>query len=60
MENVTISVKRFEELLHKEAAYEMKKQDLKMGGYIPAIDRMLFGITEEKQEAEPEAEKDDF
>lgn len=56
MENVTISVKRFEELLHKEAAYEMKKQDLKMGGYIPAIDRMLFGITEEK----PEAEKDDF
>ena len=47
MENITISIRRFEELLYKEAAYEMKRQELKGDGYVSAIDRVLFQCPEE-------------
>lgn len=46
METITISVKRFEELLYKEAAYEMKRQELKNEGYVSMFDRVMFGIPE--------------
>lgn len=46
MENITISIKRFEELLYKEAAYEMKRQELKTEGFVSSIDKVLFGIPE--------------
>lgn len=47
MENVTISVKRFEELLYKEAAYEIKRAELQSAGYVSSLDRALFGLPEE-------------
>lgn len=47
METITISMRRFEELLYKEAAYEMKRQDLKASGYVTTIDKLLFGLYEE-------------
>ena len=47
METITISIRRFEELLYKEAAYEMKKQEVKQSGYASAIDRVLFQCPEE-------------
>ena len=56
MENVTISMKRFEELLHKEAAYEIKRAELQTAGYVSSLDRALFGLPEEPV---PAAE-DDF
>lgn len=46
MENITISIRRFEELLYKEAAYEMKRNELKKAGYVTEIDRVLFGVPE--------------
>ena len=46
MENITISIRRFEELLYKESAYEMKRNELKKAGYVTEIDRVLFGIPE--------------
>ena len=54
MENITITVKRFEELLYKEAAYEMKKQELKGDKYVSMLDRVLFGIPEEPAHTEEE------
>ena len=54
MENITISIKRFEELLYKEAAYEMKKQELKTEGFVSSIDKVLFGIPEEPAHTEEE------
>lgn len=50
MENITISMRRFEELLYKEAAYEMKRQELKRAGYVSEIDRVLFQCPEEPAE----------
>ena len=47
MENITISIRRFEELLYKEAAYEMKKKELMGDKYVSMLDRVLFGIPEE-------------
>lgn len=46
MENITISIRRFEELLYKEAAYEMKRNELKRAGYMSELDRVLFGVPE--------------
>ena len=54
-ETITISIKRFEELLYKEAAYEMKRQELQGAGYVPMMDRVMFGIPET-----PAPEEDDF
>lgn len=59
MENITITVKRFEELLYKEAAYEMKRAELQTAGYVSMLDRVLFGIPEEPA-GEPEPPADDF
>lgn len=56
MENITISIKRFEELLYKEAAYEMKRQELQDAGYVSMMDRVMFGIPE----TPAPAEEDDF
>ena len=56
MENITISIRRYEELLYKEAAYEMKKQELMGDKYVSMLDRVLFGIPAEPA---PVAE-DDF
>ena len=50
MENITISIRRFEELLYKEAAYEMKRQELKQSSYASAVDRVLFSVPEEPAE----------
>lgn len=50
MKEITISMNRLEELLYKEAAYEMKRNELKRAGYVTEIDRVLFGITEEPAE----------
>ena len=44
MENITISIRRFEELLYKEAAYEMKRQELKQSDYTAELDRVLFSV----------------
>ena len=55
METITISIKRFEELLYKEFAYEMKRQELKASGFVATTDKLLFGLTEEPAHAE-----DDF
>lgn len=49
MENVTISVKRFEELLYKEASYEIKRAELQSAGYVSSLDRALFGLPEKPQ-----------
>lgn len=57
MENITISMRRFEELLYKEAAYEMKRRELKQSGFVSMIDGMLFGVSKEAEK--PEAD-DDF
>ena len=59
MENITISIKRFEELLYKEAAYEMKRNELKRASYVPEIDRVLFGVPEESTNV-PQQPADDF
>lgn len=53
MGNITIPIKRFEELLYKEAAYEMKRQELKASGYMGTTDKVLFGLCEEPAETEP-------
>lgn len=58
MENITISIRRFEELLYKEAAYEMKRQELMQAGFVATVDKVLFGISEVTGEPEPPA--DDF
>ena len=55
MEMVEIPMQRFEELLRKEASYEMKKQELKRSSYVSEIDRVLFQCWEESASAE-----DDF
>lgn len=55
MEFVEITMARFQELLYKEAAYEMKKQELKRSSYVSEIDRVLFQHFEESAPAE-----DDF
>ena len=47
MENITISMRRFEELLYKEAAYEMKRNELKLSGYVSTVDKVLFQCPEE-------------
>ena len=47
METITISIRRFEELLYKEAAYEMKRQELKQAGYASSVDKVLFQCAEE-------------
>lgn len=57
MENITISMRRFEELLYKEAAYEMKRNELKQSGFVGHVDGVLFGVSKEAEE--PEAD-DDF
>lgn len=54
MENITISIRRFEELLYKEAAYEMKRQELMRVGFVSTIDRVLFQCPE-KPKPEPAA-----
>ena len=58
MENITISIRRFEELLYKEAAYEMKKQELKQSNYQSELDRVLFGIPAKPKGCE--APEEDF
>lgn len=62
MENITISIRRFEELLYKEAAYEMKRQELKHAGFVANVDSVLFGVPIPPQgcEANAEAADDDF
>ena len=60
METITISIKRFEELLYKEAAYEMKRQELMRDGFVSTIDRILFGIPERPQGCEATVADDDF
>ena len=57
MGNITISIRRFEELLYKEAAYELKRQELKASGFVSTIDKLLFGISEEPTSCEAD---DDF
>ena len=57
MENITISMRRFEELLYKEAAYEMKRNELKQSGFVGLVDKVLFQCPEEPVEAPAE---DDF
>ena len=55
MENITISIKRFEELLYKEAAYEMKVHEIMTTTcYVSEVDRVLFSVPEKP--VEPEAE----
>ncbi len=44
MENITISMRRFEELLYKEVAYEMKRQALMKDGYVSEVDKLLFSV----------------
>ena len=46
METITISIRRFEELLYKEAAYEMKRNELKKASFVTEVDRVLFGVPE--------------
>lgn len=55
VEYVEIPMQRFEELLRKEAAYEMKRQELRQTGYISTLDKVLFQCWEESASAE-----DDF
>ena len=55
MKEITITMNRLEELLYKEAAYEMKRNEMKKASYISEIDRVLFGDPEE-----PAAADDDF
>lgn len=55
MENITISMRRFEELLYKEAAYEMKVHEIMTTTcYVSEVDRVLFSVPEKP--VEPEAE----
>ena len=56
MKEVTITLNRFEELLYKEAAYEMKRMEVKNSSYASDIDKLLFGDTEKVAESE----EDDF
>ena len=44
MENITISMKRFEDLLHKEAAVERKREALTKDGYVSEVDKLLFNV----------------
>ena len=44
MENITISMRRFEELLYKEVAFEMKRESLKKEGYVSEVDKLLFNV----------------
>lgn len=46
MKEITITMNRLEELLYKEAAYEMKRNELKKAGYVTEVDRVLFGVPE--------------
>ena len=39
-------MRRFEELLYKEVAYEMKRNELQKAGYVTEVDRVLFGVPE--------------
>ncbi len=58
MGTITISMERFEELLRKEFAYDLKKQELELhyglDGYVSETDRVLFEIGKK-----PEAPADD-
>ena len=47
MKEITITMNRLEELLYKEAAYEMKRNELKKAGFVSEIDRVLFSVHEE-------------
>ena len=46
MKEITITMNRLEELLYKEAAYEMKRNELKKASFVTEIDRVLFGVPE--------------
>lgn len=55
MKEITITMNRLEELLYKEAAYEMKRNELKKAGFVSEIDIVLFSVHEE-----PSKVADDF
>lgn len=59
MKEITITMNRLEELLYKEAAYEMKRNELKKAGFVTQLDRVLFGVSEESTDV-PKAPADDF
>lgn len=46
MKEITITMHRLEELLYKEAAYEMKRNELKKASFVTEVDRVLFGVPE--------------
>ena len=45
MKEVIITMERLEELLHKEAAYELKRLEVKQSSYSSDIDKLLFEHT---------------
>lgn len=53
MNTVTISCERYEELIKKELAYEVRRAEVQQSSYKSATDVILFGI-------EPAKKDDDF
>lgn len=49
-ETITISIRRFEELIYKEAAYEMKRQELVKADFVSTLDSVLFQCPEEPED----------
>lgn len=56
MDNITISIEKFEKLVRKAHSFDLLKKNAENGSYLTDVEKILFGLNEKPEETE----EDDF